>query len=258
MKNHVQRTVLRLCLAAVAAAPGVAADLQLEAGTPVLLALKSDLAPASVKVGKKIEFTVVDDVKLQDVVVIRKGATAWGIVKDPKQLKKQSAEGRIGVSLENVEMANGAKAPIREDPSDVEQQGAGSKIVGGVGSTSKTIGKISTGGLLFKGKKAVTIPADARMRAVIKGVVLIDPADFPRAPSSPGAAPPVQEAVSAVDKLTNEDIILLKNQGFSDDILLAKIHASSANFKTGPNDLIELKKAGVSESVIRAMIETQK
>ena len=239
----------------------LAVDLQLEDGTPVLLALKKDLSSASAKLGTKVEFTVLSDITLKDFVVVKKGAAAWGIVKDPKEIKKQASTGGIGVSLENVEMANGAKAPIREDRSRMQEPGATSKVIGGVGSASKTIGKISTGGLLFKGKKDVTIPAGTQVRAVVKGIVLVDPADFTHTEQSPTAAPAAVTGTAPdaqARKLTNKDIVLLKAEGFSDDVLMAKIKASPASFNTDPNDLIELKKAGISDAVIRAMIEAQK
>jgi hypothetical protein len=55
--------------------------------------------------------------------------------------------------------------------------------------------------------------------------------------------------------ITNTDVISLHTAGFSDDFIIAKIHASSHIFTVQISDLLELKKAGISERVIQTMLE---
>ena len=72
------------------------------------------------------------------------------------------------------------------------------------------------------------------------------------APATPTAAPSAQK----VAKLTNADIIALKQAGFGDDLIILKITASGADYKLQVDDLVELKKAGISANVMASMIQS--
>lgn len=56
--------------------------------------------------------------------------------------------------------------------------------------------------------------------------------------------------------LTNQDVLDMVSAKLSDSVILAAIHKSTCKFSTDPQDLIALKKAGVSDTVIQAMTET--
>lgn len=53
--------------------------------------------------------------------------------------------------------------------------------------------------------------------------------------------------------LTNKDVVDMVNAKLSDSIIIDEIHKSQCKFSTAPDDLIALKKAGVSDAVIEAM-----
>jgi hypothetical protein len=55
--------------------------------------------------------------------------------------------------------------------------------------------------------------------------------------------------------LTNASIIALTKAGLGSSVIMQKINSSRCNFKTASDDLIALKKAGISDQVIRLMIE---
>jgi hypothetical protein len=57
------------------------------------------------------------------------------------------------------------------------------------------------------------------------------------------------------DVLTNKSILDLKTGGFNSGTIVSMIHSSNCSFSVGVNDLLELKKAGLDETVINAMIE---
>ncbi len=54
--------------------------------------------------------------------------------------------------------------------------------------------------------------------------------------------------------LTNTAVIKLVRAGFKEKTVIAIIHSRANNFELGPDRLIELKKNGVSESIILAML----
>jgi hypothetical protein len=57
--------------------------------------------------------------------------------------------------------------------------------------------------------------------------------------------------------LTNDDIINMTKQGFGPPLIIKLIQTSDTNFDVSPQALIDLKSAGVSESVMEAMLSPQ-
>lgn len=55
--------------------------------------------------------------------------------------------------------------------------------------------------------------------------------------------------------LTNKDILGMAKAGLSPDVIIAKIQTSACAFDTSPATLIELKSAGVPETIILAMVK---
>lgn len=58
----------------------------------------------------------------------------------------------------------------------------------------------------------------------------------------------------AQEVLNNESILSMVKGGLSEAVVLARIRSSPANFDTSTNSLLALKKAGVSDKVIEAMV----
>src|SRR5207237_4997029 len=62
-------------------------------------------------------------------------------------------------------------------------------------------------------------------------------------------------------RLTNQDIVAMVSSGISEDVILAKIRATSAvgtgatSFDTSVEGLRELKAANVPDSIVKAMID---
>jgi len=55
--------------------------------------------------------------------------------------------------------------------------------------------------------------------------------------------------------LTNDAVIRMVKAGLGEDLVISTIKSQPASFTTGPDDLIALKGAGVSDKVIAAMID---
>lgn len=63
-------------------------------------------------------------------------------------------------------------------------------------------------------------------------------------------------AKPAMGALTNDDVLRLSQGGLGDDVIIAKINSTpQATFRLETDDLINLKKAGVSQAVIAAMLK---
>ncbi len=54
--------------------------------------------------------------------------------------------------------------------------------------------------------------------------------------------------------MTNDEVIKMAGAGLGDAVILDKIKASQCNFNTSTDAIIKLKQAGVSDTVLEAMI----
>lgn len=64
-------------------------------------------------------------------------------------------------------------------------------------------------------------------------------------------------AAQARKPLTNEDIVNMTKQGFDPPLIIKAIQTNDAQFDVSPQALIDLKAAGVSQSVMDAMMTAQ-
>lgn len=62
-------------------------------------------------------------------------------------------------------------------------------------------------------------------------------------------------AQTKTDVLTNASIIKLRKADLDDDIIVSKIQSSACNFDLSENGLVSLKNAGLSSTMIRAMMD---
>ena len=77
-------------------------------------------------------------------------------------------------------------------------------------------------------------------------LVLLLAARLPRS-----AAQPAPDAAP----LSVEDIVKLSKEGFSEDVLITKIKKNGKAFDLSPDELVELKKLGVTDSVIKLLLD---
>lgn len=65
-------------------------------------------------------------------------------------------------------------------------------------------------------------------------------------------------AFAQAETLTNEDVVLMTQAGLGRDLVIAKVKDSDGNYDVSAKSLIELKKAGVADEVIKMMLEKPK
>jgi serine/threonine-protein kinase len=88
---------------------------------PFNLTLAQDV-PMKLTAGQKINFTITNDVKIGDVVVIAKGTPVSGTVVDPGDSKKLLiVKGKATFKLTNVDSAGGGKIAIRATPGHTDK-----------------------------------------------------------------------------------------------------------------------------------------
>lgn len=66
-------------------------------------------------------------------------------------------------------------------------------------------------------------------------------------------------AAVAEEVLRNQDVVKMAAAGLGDEIIVAKVQeASQVDFQLSVDDLVALRKAGLSERVVHAMLERSK
>lgn len=88
-------------------------EIILRSGTVLHLKLAKALSSASAKLGDHVELEVTEDVMVDGIMVVAKGALAIGSVTDVEAKKHMGHGGKVGVSLNSVRLGNNENAPVR-------------------------------------------------------------------------------------------------------------------------------------------------
>src|SRR6267154_2463986 len=169
----------------------------LEDATPVKLRINRNISSADAQVNETVDFEVLEDVKVHDVVVIPRGGTAWATVTEAQPKRRMGRAGKLNINIDNVRLASGEKVALRA-VKDVKGGGHQGAIRGAIVATSIVFFPAAPLFLLVHGKD-ITIPKGTEITAYINGDVPLDPKRFAtRAAASPEAgAATVQPAVDA-------------------------------------------------------------
>jgi PEGA domain len=166
--------------------------LKLEDGTPIRLRLQRTISSADAHVDDRVDFDVLEEVKVQDTLVIPKGSIAWGTVTQAQPKRRMARGGKLNINIDSVRLADGEKAALRA----VE----GGK--GGGHTGAMTGGIVATGIVffpaapffLFMHGKDITIPKGTEITAYINGDMMLDPAKFAAIPAAPVESAPAAGA----------------------------------------------------------------
>ena len=149
--------------------------LVLDKGTPVKIRLKRDLSSADAKEGDTIDFEVVEDVKVGDVVVIPKGSPALGSVTDVQAARRMGRGGKLDIQIDSVTLADGEKATLWAVK---ERNGEGN--VGDnrpIVARSLVFGPVGPLVLLVPGEDSM-IPRDTEITGYVVTSMPLDPRKF--------------------------------------------------------------------------------
>jgi hypothetical protein len=91
------------------APPQSSSTLVLEDGTPVRLRVGRTVSSEDAHVGDRVDFEVLEEVRVQDLLVIRKGSLA--LAAEPK--KRMARGGKLGINIDDVKLISGEKVALR-------------------------------------------------------------------------------------------------------------------------------------------------
>jgi hypothetical protein len=166
----------------------------LQDGTPIKLRISQTVSSADAHVNDRVEFEVLEDVMVNNIVVVPKGASAIGTVTEAVPKRRMARGGKLEIVLDSVRTVDGEKVALR----------AVKDAKGGSHTGAMTIG-IVAGALVFLPAaplfllmhgKDISIPKGTDVPSFVSGDMKLDPAKFQLAQG--GSAQPVATAPSNV------------------------------------------------------------
>lgn len=162
-------------------APPISAEsnqekLILEDGTPVKLKLLRALSSTTEKTDAKVEFEIIEEVKVGDVIVIACGATATGTVIEARPARRMGRTGKLDVRIDSAQLANGQKVALRA----VRKAPNGSRtaeVAMGVAAAGLLFFPAAPLFLLFKGEN-INVPKDTLVTSFVNGNHQLQRTDF--------------------------------------------------------------------------------
>ena len=154
-------------------------------GTPVKLRLSQTISSSDAKVGQEVPFEVLEDVKVDGVLVIPKGSTAIGTVTEAQPKRRMGRGGKLNVSISYVRLADQEKAALR-----AVKEGQGGGHVGAMTGAMVATGIVffpAAPLFLFMHGKDITIPQGTGITAFVDGDMHLELAKF-GATTTPGSA----------------------------------------------------------------------
>ncbi len=81
--------------------------------TPIRLRITQTISSGTSKLNDKVDFEVVEEIKIGATTVIPQGGTAIATVTEARTKKSFGRAGKLNVNIDYVRLANGDKAPLR-------------------------------------------------------------------------------------------------------------------------------------------------
>ena len=173
-------------------------------GTPVKLRISQSISSADAKVGQEIPFEVVEEVKVDDVVVLPKGATAVANVTEAEHKRSMGRAGKLNMSITYARLSDNEKAALRAVK---EAKGGGhvGAMTGAIVATSIVFFPAAPLFLFIKGKD-ITIPQGTEITAFVDGDMHLEMSNFGVAPPPAAVAATAQASLAITSTPPGADI----------------------------------------------------
>src|SRR5437016_591081 len=176
----------------------------LEDGTPIKMRLTRNLSSADATTGDRVDFEVLEDIKVKDVIVVPRGGLALATITEAQHKRRMARGGKLNVNIDDVRLSDGEKAPLRAVR---EAKGGGhtGAMTGAIIGTAIVFSPAAPLFLFMHGKD-ITIPNGTEITAYINGDIPLDPKRFvaqTTATPEAGAAPGQTTASAAVGQTGN-------------------------------------------------------
>jgi hypothetical protein len=211
------------------------------AGTAVNLAVGRAVSSLIDRPGDAVNFEVLDDVLIDGVAILARGAKVPGVVAaatPPGATKKGSV---LQVKLQELRFPSGTTVRLGLAPPGaasvalVTTAGVLPTSMSTAGSATVSVHAASGEAFLVRGYQ---------VRTYVQAAVVLD-ADKLLASPSP--------ALSS-RALSNEDVVSMFRAGRPEAEIVASIKSSPGDYRLAAEDIVQLKRAGLSSRIIEAMM----
>lgn len=151
-------------------------------GTPIRMRINRTVSSADAKVDDTVDFEVLEDIKVGEVIVIPRGGTALATVTEAKPRRNMGRPGRLNINIDSVRLITGEKVALRA-VKEVKGGSNSAAMTGAIVATSIIFFPAAPLFLFMKGKD-ITIPKGTEITAYINGDVALDPAKFSSTPNN--------------------------------------------------------------------------
>src|SRR5437016_7918282 len=144
--------------------------------SPIRLRLNRNLSSDDAKAGDAVDFEVLDDLKVDDVLLLARGGTAIATITQAEHKKRMARGGKLDINIDYVRLVNGDKVALRAVK---EAKGGGhtGAMTGGMVATAIVFFPAAPFFLFMHGKD-VTIPKGTEITAYVDAEIKLDRARF--------------------------------------------------------------------------------
>lgn len=150
--------------------------LLLEDGTPVKLRIAQTVSSADAHVGQQVDFEVLEEVRLNNVVIIPKGGIAWASVTEAQPKRRLARGGKLNMNIDAVRLIDGEKAALRA-VKDAKGGGHVGAMTGAMVATAIVFFPAAPLFLFMHGKD-ITIPKGTEITSFVSGDLRLETAKF--------------------------------------------------------------------------------
>src|SRR5215471_3127451 len=177
----------------------------LEDGTPIKLRLTRNLSSADATTGERVDFEVLEDIKVKDTIVVARGGLALATVTEAQHKRRMARGGKLNVNIDDVRLADGEKAPLRA-VKEVKGGGHTGAMTGAIVGTAIVFFPAAPLFLFMHGKD-ITIPKGTETTAYVNADIPLDRAKFQAtAANKPASGAMVAPATATQDVLATVEI----------------------------------------------------
>lgn len=145
-------------------------------GSAVRMRLAETISSADTKTGQQVPFEVTEEVIVQGVTVIAKGAPALATITEAQSKRNMGRGGKLNVNIDSVRLTDGEKAQLRA-VKDSKAGGHVGAMTGAMVATAIVFFPAAPLFLFMKGKD-ITIPKGTEVVAFVQGDMKLDMAKF--------------------------------------------------------------------------------
>jgi hypothetical protein len=158
-----------LAAQALAQVPGT---ITLDDGTPIRLRTTNSISSADAHVDDRVDFEVVDDIKVGDVVVVRRGTPAIGTVTEAQSKRRMGRGGKLNVNIDFTKTVTGEKVSLR-GVKDVRGGGHTGAMTGAMVGTAIVFWPAAPFFLFMHGKD-ISVPKGHEFNVYSSGAVTLN------------------------------------------------------------------------------------